>query len=181
MPNHVHLVLTPSTPDGLARAIGETHRQYTGFVNARARWTGHLFQGRFSSVALDDAHLVAAARYVALNPVRARLVAHAQDWAWSSARAHLAGRDDALVRVAPLLDRVGRFGDLIEGETDRLAFAALRAAESTGRALGSSDFVVTLESATGRRLQPKRPGRKPSAGIRIEQLEFRMPGMDREK
>jgi putative transposase len=76
----VHLVLTPSTPDGLSRAIGETHRQYTGFVNARARWTGHLFQGRFSSVALDDAHLVAAARYVALNPVRARLVAHAQDW-----------------------------------------------------------------------------------------------------
>jgi putative transposase len=93
-------VLTPSTPDGLARAIGETHRQYTGFINARARWTGHLFQGRFSSVALDDAHLVAAARYVALNPVRAHLVACAEDWAWSSARAHLAGRDDALVRVA---------------------------------------------------------------------------------
>jgi REP element-mobilizing transposase RayT len=45
MPNHVHLVMTPQTPDGLARAIGETHRQYTGFVNARARWTGHLFQG----------------------------------------------------------------------------------------------------------------------------------------
>jgi putative transposase len=106
MPNHVHLVLTPSTPDGLARAIGETHRQYTGFINARARWTGHLFQGRFSSVALDDAHLVAAARYVALNPVRARLVACAEDWAWSSARAHLAGRDDALVRVAPLLETV---------------------------------------------------------------------------
>jgi len=53
--------------------------------------------------------------------------------------------------------------------------------QAAGRALGSSDFVVTLESATGRRLQPKRPGRKPSAGIRIEQLEFRMPGMDREK
>jgi putative transposase len=181
MPNHVHLVLTPSTPDGLARAIGETHRQYTGFVNARARWTGHLFQGRFSSVALDEAHLVAAARYVALNPVRARLVACAQDWAWSSARAHLAGRDDALVRVAPLLDRVGRFDDLIEGETDRLAFAALRAAESTGRALGSNDFVATLERVTGRRLQPKRPGRKPSAGIGIEQLDLRMPGMSREK
>ena len=96
------------TADGLARAIGETHRQYTGFINARSRWTGHLFQGRFSSVALDEAHLMAAARYVALNPVRARLVAQAQDWAWSSARAHLAGEDDGLVRVAPLLDRVGR-------------------------------------------------------------------------
>src|ERR1700674_5875125 len=49
MPNHVHFVLTLSAPRRLARAIGravgETHRQYTGFVNARARWTGHLFQG----------------------------------------------------------------------------------------------------------------------------------------
>ena len=45
MPNHVHLILVPATADGLARAIGETHRQYTGLVNARQRWTGHLFQG----------------------------------------------------------------------------------------------------------------------------------------
>src|SRR4051794_9336565 len=107
MPNHVRLILVPQTSDGVAGAIGETHRQYTGFVNARARWTGPLFQGGFSSVALDDEHLVMAARYVALNPVRARLVAQAQDWAWSSTRAHLARRDDGLVRVAPLLDRVG--------------------------------------------------------------------------
>src|SRR5258705_11479499 len=126
MPNHVHLVLTPRTPDGLARAIGETHRQYTGFVNARSRQTGHLFQGRFSSVALDEAHLIAAARYVAANPVRARLVARAEDWAWSSARAHLAGRDDGWVQVAPLIGRVGRFVDLIGLETDEIRFAALR-------------------------------------------------------
>src|ERR1700736_2443259 len=161
MPNHVHLVLAPSSPNGLARAIRETHRQYTGFINARARWTGHLFQGRFSSVALDDAHLLAAARYIALNPVRARLVARPEDWTWSSARAHLAGCDDALVCVAPLLDRIGRFGNLIESETDRMALAALRAAESTGRALGSNDFVAALERITGRRLQPQKPGRKP--------------------
>jgi hypothetical protein len=118
----------------------------------------------------------AAARYVALNPVRARLVACAEDWAWSSARAHLAGRDDALVRVAPALDRIGRFCDLIDSEDDRLAFAALRASETTGRALGSSDFIATLECATGRRLRPKKPGRKPSAPT--DQLQLRMPGMN---
>jgi putative transposase len=179
IPNHVHLVLTPSTPDGLSRGIGETHRQYTGFINARARWTGHLFQGRFSSVALDDAHLVAAARYVALNPVRARLVARAEDWAWSSARAHLAGRDDALVRVAPLLDRVGRFRDLIDSDNDSATFAALRAAETTGRALGSSEFVAALERATGRRLRPQRPGRKPSP--QLDQLQLPMPGTSSER
>jgi len=44
------------------------------------RVTGHLWQGRFSSVAMDEAHLVASLRYVALNPVRARLVERAEDW-----------------------------------------------------------------------------------------------------
>jgi putative transposase len=172
MPNHVHLVLVPSTADGLSRAIGETHRQYTGFINARARWTGHLFQGRFSSVALDEAHLIAAARYVALNPVRAGLVARPQDWEWSSARAHLDARDDALVRVAPLLDRNGRFADLVEGEIDRLAFAALRANEGTCRPLGSDEFVAAVERATGRRLRPARPGPKPRVSTNQSQLSL---------
>ncbi len=135
------------------------------------RWTGHLFQGRFSSVALDEAHLVAAARYVALNPVRARLV----DSAWSSARAHLAGRDDGLVRVAPLIERLGRFADLIEAETDLAVFAMLRDAESTGRPLGSDEFVAELERRIGRRLQRQKPGRKSSE--RTEQLELRLSEM----
>ena len=55
--------------------MGEAHRRYTNFVNARGRWSGHLFQSRFAPVAMDDAHLIAAARYVPMNPVRARLVA----------------------------------------------------------------------------------------------------------
>src|SRR5450631_3984041 len=99
MPNHVHLILTPKTADGLGRAVGETHRRYTNFINARGRWTGHLFQSRFASVAMDEAHLMAAVRYVNLNPVRARLVSRAEDWPSSSARAHLAGVDDPLVIV----------------------------------------------------------------------------------
>ena len=161
MPNHVHLVLTPQTVTGLARALGETHRRYTGFVNARARWTGHLFQGRFGSVAMDDAHFVVAARYVALNPVRAKLVARAQDWPWSSVRAHLAGRDDALVRVAPLIDRIGSVSDWFETESDGASFAALRAAEASGRPLGADDFMIRIERTLGRSLQPRKPGRKP--------------------
>jgi putative transposase len=73
MPNHVHIILTPSDEDGLRRAFGELHRRYTGYINARRRTTGHLWQGRFSSVAMDEPHFVTALRYVALNPVRARL------------------------------------------------------------------------------------------------------------
>jgi putative transposase len=71
MPNHVHLILTPADQKGLGRAVGEAHRRYTNFINARGRWSGHLFQSRFSSVAMDEGHLLAAVRYVSLNPVRA--------------------------------------------------------------------------------------------------------------
>jgi putative transposase len=178
MPNHVHLVLVPRTTDGLGRALGETHRQYTGFINARSRWTGHLFQGRFSSVALDEAHLVAAARYVALNPVRARLVARAEDWRWSSVRAHLDGRDDGLVRVAPLIERLGRFARLIEDEADLAAFAALRDAEGIGRPLGSAEFVAEIERRTGRGLTRQKPGRKPNEGVTVGQMELGFWGIE---
>jgi putative transposase len=111
MPNHVHLILTAKRTDGLGLAVGETHRRYTNFINARGRWTGHLFQSRFASVAMDEAHLMAAVCYVSLNPVRARLVARAEDWPSSSVRAHLAGADDRLVTVRPVLDRAPRFAD----------------------------------------------------------------------
>ena len=97
MPNHVHLILTPRTGEGLGRALGKAHRRYSAFVNARMRVTGHLFQARFSSVVMDEDHLMAAARYVALNPVRAGSPARPDDWRWSSVGAHLAGRDDGLV------------------------------------------------------------------------------------
>src|SRR5216684_9028316 len=103
MPNHVHLIAVPASENGLRQGIGEAHRRYTRRINFRERWRGHLWQGRFASFVMDEPYLLAAARYVELNPVRARLAERAGDWRWSSARAHLDGRDDALVRVAPLL------------------------------------------------------------------------------
>jgi len=74
MPNHVHLIAVPADEGALRRAIGEAHRRYTRRVNFREKWRGCLWQGRFASFCLDAAWLGAAARYVALNPVRARLV-----------------------------------------------------------------------------------------------------------
>ena len=80
--------------------LEEAHRRYAAFVNARLRTTGHLFQGRFASVVMDEEHLIAAARYVALNPVRGRLAKRAEDWRWSSAHYawFLAGGDDPVGR-----------------------------------------------------------------------------------
>jgi putative transposase len=109
---------------------------------------------------LDEPHLIAAARYVALNPVRARLARRARDWPWSSVRAHLNGRDDELVSVAPLLDRTaGRFADLLETGPTAEEFAAIRAAETIGRPLGSPRFLDRLEARLGRKLRPGRRGR----------------------
>ena len=143
-------------------ALGAAHRRWANFVNARGRWRGHLFDGRFASVVMDEGHLISAVRYVALNPVRARLTARAEDWPWSSVRAHLAGQDDGLVDVGPVLTRVERFAELIETGDDPAGFAAIRAAETTGRPLGAAEFVADLERRLGRPVARRAPGRKPS-------------------
>src|SRR5579884_2515935 len=80
MPNHVHFIMTPSDEDGLRATFAEAHRRYTARIHARLKVTGHLWQGRFSSTPMDERHLMAAARYVPMNPVRAGLAARAADW-----------------------------------------------------------------------------------------------------
>jgi len=165
MPNHVHLILVPSDPDGLRRALARVHRRYAGFIQARRKRTGHFWQGRFGAVAMDEQHLAAALRYVSLNPVRARLVERAQDWRWSSTRAHLRGRDDGLTALAPIRDRFPDFADLLASEPETNLFAALRAAESIGRPLGDDRFLVRIEKRTGRVLKPGKRGPKASAPV----------------
>lgn len=161
MPNHVHLILTPSPSQGLGRALGETHRRYSAVINARLRVTRHLFQSRFGSAVLDENHLMAAARYVALDPVRARLATRAHDWRWSSVRAHLEGEDDGLVTVRPLLERSGgRFADIIDTVPRADAAVALRAAETIGRPLGSAAFLDRVAALTGRDPRPRKRGPK---------------------
>jgi putative transposase len=162
MPNHVHLILVPSDADGLRRALSRVHRGYAGMIQARRKRTGHFWQGRFGAVAMDEDHLAMALRYVALNPVRARLVGRAQDWRWSSTRAHLRGRDDGLTELAPVRERFPRFADLLAGEPDPELFARLRAAESIGRPLGNDRFLARIERLTGRALKPGKRGPKPS-------------------
>jgi len=162
MPNHVHIIAVPSDEDGLRRTFRYVHRHYTGFINARMRTTGHLWQGRFSSVAMDEGHLVAALRYVALNPVRARLVAHATDWPWASTRALCAAADNGVVVVAPAIERVGDFSSFLDEAFDEaLTYAAIRKAESIGRPVGSAQWLEDMEARTGLTLRPQKRGPKP--------------------
>jgi putative transposase len=162
MPNHVHLVLVPSDPDGLRRALSRVHRAYAGVIQARRKRTGHFWQGRFGAAAMDEAYLAAALRYVSLNPVRARLVARAQDWRWSSTRAHLRGKDDGLTALKPVREIIADFAGLLASAPEQDLFDSLRAAESIGRPLGSDRFLARIERQTGRVLKPGKRGPKPS-------------------
>jgi putative transposase len=160
MPNHVHFIMVPADSDGLRATFAEAHRRYTARIHAREHWSGHLWQGRFSSTAMDERHLMAAARYVPMNPVRAGLVARAADWPWSSVRAHLTGRDDGVVTTAPLLDRIGDFAGLLEAAEDEAAVMAIRRSRSTGRPVGAPAWIEALEASTARTLAPAKRGRK---------------------
>jgi putative transposase len=162
MPNHLHLILTPPAPDGLRRALGEAHRRYSRRVNEAHDWTGYLFQGRFASFVMDPAHLMVAIRYVELNPVRAGLAERAQDWPWSSARAHIDGRGDGLTDLADLAGVVRDWRAMLEQGLEAGDGAAIEAHSRTGRPWGDDAFLTRLEAETGRSLRRRRAGRKPS-------------------
>ena len=161
MPNHVHFLMIPSHADGLRQTFAEAHRRYTAVIHARYKWTGHLWQGRFSSTAMDGRHFMAAIPYVALNPVRAKLVPRAADWPWSSTRALLAGRDDTVVTVAPVLDMVDDFAALLGAAEDEAAVNAIRRSRSTGRPVGAGEWIAALEASTARDLTAGKRGPKP--------------------
>ena len=154
MDNHVHLILVPGCEDGLRATLGEAHRRYTRRINFREGWRGYLFQGRFASYPMDDAHLMNAVRYIENNPVAAGLVKRAEDWPWSSARAHISGKADGLTDVDALGRYVSNWRAMLR---DGLA-AGDDVAESidkhlrTGRPFGPKQWIQRLEKQTERSL-----------------------------
>jgi putative transposase len=170
MPNHVHFIVVPSSSDGLRRALAGAYRRYTGLINRRQNWQGHLWQERFHSFPLDEEHLIAAVRYVEHNPVRARLAAAPEDWKWSSAAAHISGASDALVGQArpPPLDRICSWpAFLATGATSELG-EQIRRHIQNGKPLGSDGFVTRLERLTGLPLRARAPGRPRASGATQE-------------
>jgi putative transposase len=162
MPNHVHLVVVPQYEDSLARLFRFVHRQYSRRINFREQWKGHLWQERFHSFVMDERYLLATVRYTELNPVRARLCSESSDWPWSSARAHLAARDDSVVSVQPMLDRVTDWDAYLSPGDNDMETADIRRHAGTGRPAGHDRFVANLEALTGRDLRRKKPGPKPA-------------------
>jgi putative transposase len=168
MPNHVHWIAVPESPASLAKTFARAHGRYAQYSNSLLQRSGHFWQNRFYSCALDDAHLWAALRYVERNPVRAGLRAAAEDWTWSSAAVHV-GQQVA----PPWLDLAlwrSRFTprewrDYLTAETFGEAEHSLRLNTYNGRPLGTDGFIERMESELGRRLRPLKGGRpRESAG-----------------
>lgn len=139
--NHVHFILVPERADGLRAPLASVHTAYSQRINRRQGVSGHLFQGRFASYVMDDAHLMVAARYVENNPVAAGMVSRAEDWPWSSARAHLGLGEDGLTDVAALGRHVANWRAMLErgleaGDEDERVDQALRSGRPLGQVPG---------------------------------------------
>ena len=161
MPNHVHMIAIPETSESLKLAIGEAHRRYSRMINFREGWKGHLWQGRFASYVMDENYLLACARYIELNPVRAKLVKDPAKWAWSSARAHVHGTKDKLSNIKPLIELVDKnWADFLNQDISPEIRIQLQQHERTGRPIGDLTFIEKLETLLGVRLKLKKPGRK---------------------
>lgn len=144
MPNHIHLVAVPPDEEVLAEVMQRVHGRYAQCLNERRSRCCHLWQNRFNSCALGATHLSAALRYVALNPVRARLVASAAQYAWSSAEAHLSGQDRRrIVDMRFWLDAGGAeaWRRLLAEPEEEAEIKALRRATYAGQPLGNEGFV----------------------------------------
>jgi putative transposase len=161
MPNHVHLVLTPSTKEGLGRTVGETARRYARTSNRRRDHDGHVWHTRYYSVTMDERHLLEAVRYILLNPVRANLRESADLWPWSSFGAHANGTDD-VVDPTPVASRVGSIAAFVAVGMARDAAERIRAGTLNGRPLGDERFVRTIATTLGRTVSARPRGRPPT-------------------
>jgi putative transposase len=166
MTNHTHIVAVPETEDSLAGAIGRTHFAYTQYVNRLHDRSGHLWQNRFYSCALDDVHLWRALRYVERNPVRARLVRVPWRYPWSSAAAHVSQRDDTgLLDLAEWRKewKPEKWRKTLREPEDDELIDRLRRNTMTGRPLATDKTIARLERRLGRRLRPLPVGRPKKA------------------
>lgn len=176
MPNHVHLVVVPECEDSMAKGLGRTHNDHARWLHVRMQLTGHLWQNRFFSCPLEEDHYWEALRYVELNPVRGGLAQHPWDWAWSSARAHLAGADPTgLLDLAEWSTQYNpqRWKEALELGLWEAAFEErIREANRAGRPLGGEEFVERLERDLGRPLRDGKPGRRPKVYVPSVQMKL---------
>ncbi len=168
MDNHLHLLATPETAEGLSRMMQSLGRRYVAAFNKRHQRSGTLWDGRFRAAPIEaGAYLLACMRYVELNPLRSHLAAHPGDYRWSSAAHHLGHRRDPLVFDHALFWATGNtpferelgWKSWLEQGCGAAEWRALTEAAQKGWPLGSATYLHALGQDTQRPLQPGKRGR----------------------
>lgn len=151
MSNHIHVIGVPKREDSLSRTFRDTHTVYAMRFNKRNGISGHLWQGRFTSCALDENHLWAAVRYVERNPVRAGMVRHACEYMWSSAQAHCGMKKDTLLDpMFPPENVIEDWAKWLMDEDDRALVQMVQRKTETGAPCGTAAFVKMVQERVRR-------------------------------
>jgi putative transposase len=170
MTNHIHLLATPDTAEGLPQMMQSIGRRYVRYFNTRQQRTGTLWEGRYKSTVVQaDRHLLACMAYIDLNPVRAGLVEEAGAYPWSSHAHYIGRRNDRLITPHPLYWELGNtpfsreaaYAELVQSGVSKSQQQALTDSALRGWALGEADFVADLQRRTARRLARTKVGRPP--------------------
>jgi putative transposase len=167
MPDHLHLLATPATEQGLAQMMQRLGRYYVPWYNAKYSRTGSLFQGRFKTSLIDaERYFMLCSRYIESNPVRSQLVAEARDYPWSSFAHHAGVHPDPLVADHALYWALGNTPFQREAAYIALSqplsaadMAMLDASVLKGWPLGSDAFKAELQQRAKRQVLPAKRGR----------------------
>ena len=171
MTNHVHLLITPITPDGISRLMQTLGRRYVKMINSRYQRTGTLWEGRYKATLVDtDEYLLACYRYIELNPVRAGLVSDPSLYPWSSFGAHVGNRQSPVIRDHSVFLRLGEnetsrsraYLRLFESELTEEIVCKIREATKKSRPLGNREFEAGIDMKLNRS-----PESKPWGGARL--------------
>ena len=167
MTNHVHLLITPFTKDGISKVMQSLGRYYVQYFNYQYARTGTLWEGRYKATLLDsERYLLTCYRYIELNPVRAGMVSHPSDYPWSSYHANALEKDDKLVTEHSVYTRVGHdraercqaYRQLFKAHISDQVVDEIRAATNKSWVLGDSRFQEQIEALTARQATPKLRG-----------------------
>jgi len=167
MTNHVHLLITPETEQGISKVMQSLGRQYVQYYNYRHQRTGTLWEGRYKASLLDTARdLLTCYRYIELNPVRARIVEQPAEYRWSSYRYNAMAMDDPLVMphesyLSLATDkelRLKAYQALFDNAINEQTLIAIREATNRAWVLGCDRFRNEIEGLLQRQAAPKMRG-----------------------
>lgn len=167
MPNHVHFIAVPEEKDSLAHIFHLAHTHYARFFNDKTGHSGHLWQGRFFSCVMETGEYIrAGVRYVERNPVRSRLAQTAEEYPWSSARAHIHKLHDPILALnCPLPEEITDWRSYLAGDESAKTLGHIRMSTTTGKPYASEEFLKRLEVSHGLRLLPRPKGRPKRAPV----------------